>query len=126
MGMIFHLISIAVFTLAGAAGLWYAEQASIPLAPVIVILPVLIIAAAIVMLAYRVYGLQTAQYTLEREGVHLRWGLRAVTIPIDRILWIHPADELSISLPAAKDFLSRRAARRMPATRRWNGGIPGS
>ena len=105
MGLIFHLSSIAVFTLVGAASLWYAEQASISPVPAVVLLPVLFIAAAIVMLAYRIYALRTAEYTLEREGLHLRWGLRIETIPIDRVLWIHPADELSVSIPRPRFYL---------------------
>jgi hypothetical protein len=105
MGLIFHLSSIGLFTLAGAASLGYADQASISPVPAIVLIPFLVIAIALVLLAYRIYALQTAQYTLEREGIQLRWGLRTETIPIDKVLWIHPADDLTIALPRPRIYL---------------------
>ena len=50
---------------------------------------------------YRLYALQNASYIIARDGVHLRWGARREQIPMDEILWVHPAAELPapVSLP---------------------------
>ncbi len=34
-----------------------------------------------------------------REGIRLRWGLRVEEIPMDHVLWIHPASDLTSPLP---------------------------
>jgi hypothetical protein len=99
MGLIFHLVLIGLIAITGLVGSWLASQASI--GPAFMLFLLLPIAAIVIMpmLVYRVYGLQTAGYTLERNGVHLSWGLRVEDIPIDQILWMHPANELSSPLP---------------------------
>ncbi|MCE1253443.1 MAG: PH domain-containing protein [Anaerolineae bacterium] len=51
-----------------------------------------------VLLIYRAYALFQARYVLEREGLRLRWGLRAEDIPISRIEWIRPVNELGFDL----------------------------
>ena len=50
------------------------------------------------LLIYRAYALFQARYVLEREGLRLRWGLRAEDIPISMIEWIRPANELGFHL----------------------------
>lgn len=48
---------------------------------------------------YRGYALMNAFYRLERDGLRLRWGLRAEDIPLPEIEWVRPARELGFSLP---------------------------
>lgn len=48
---------------------------------------------------YRGYALMNAYYRLERDGLRLRWGLRAEDIPLPEIEWVRPARELGFSLP---------------------------
>ena len=48
---------------------------------------------------YRLYALATAAYTFERDGLRLRWGLRAEDIPIPVIEWVRPASDLVLPLP---------------------------
>ena len=57
---------------------------------------------------FRTYALLRAKYLLERDGIRLRWGLRAEDIPLANIQWIQPASELDqvLSLP----FLSMPGA----------------
>ena len=105
MGLIFHLYGLVILALVVIASLWQASQASISPAFILYLLPALAAAAAVPLLAYRVYALQTAVYTLEREGLRLRWGLRSEVIPIHDVLWIHPADQLSASLPHPRIYL---------------------
>ncbi len=64
------------------------------------------------MVIYRLYALLNAHYTIERDGLRLRWGLRAEDIPILDVEWVRPASELVLSLP--RPFLS------------WPGALLGS
>jgi hypothetical protein len=111
MGFIFHIAVSLLFTLASLFGLWQASQASIGLMFMLYLLPVLVAIIIVPVLAYRVYALQTAVYILEREGIRVRWGLRSEDIPMDDVLWVHPAAELSAPLP-------------LPALR-WPGAVLG-
>lgn len=95
-GLIFHSISLLLLVAAGLAGLWQAAEASI--SP-IQLLPVLAAAVIGPILAYRIYAIRTATYTLMRDGVRLRWGLRTEQIPITDVLWVYPVAELSAPLP---------------------------
>jgi hypothetical protein len=47
---------------------------------------------------YRLYSLAQGVYTLERDGLSIRWGLRAEDIPLPSIEWIRPANELGFAL----------------------------
>ncbi len=51
------------------------------------------------LLIYNLYGLLNATYTLERDGLRLRWGLRAEDIPLQEIEWMRNARELGFVLP---------------------------
>jgi len=99
MGLIFHIISIILLALLALGGQWQAARANISPMSIFNMLPVL--AAAIIgpILAYRIYALRSAVYTLERDGIHLRWGLRSEDIPMNQVLWVHPAANLSAPLP---------------------------
>lgn len=47
---------------------------------------------------YRGYALLRADYTLERDGLHLRWGLRSEDIPLAEIEWVRSAADLASEL----------------------------
>jgi Bacterial PH domain len=111
MGLIFHITVILLFTLASLISLWLVSQASIGPMFMLYLLPVLAAVIIVPILAYRIYALQTASYILEREGIRVRWGLRSEDIPMDDVLWVHPAAELSVRLP-------------LPALR-WPGAVLG-
>ena len=59
----------------------------------------LLICLPLAWLLYCIYALLNASYTLEREGLRLRWGLRAEDIPIPEIEWVRPASDLVLPLP---------------------------
>jgi hypothetical protein len=40
-----------------------------------------------------------ARYSLERDGLRLRWGLRAEDIPLPDVEWVRPASDLAFRLP---------------------------
>jgi len=52
-----------------------------------------------VFVVYRGYALLQAGYLLERDGLRLRWGLRAEDIPLMDVEWVRPASELGFHLP---------------------------
>jgi len=97
-GLIFYAVVILVFVLAGVIGLWQAAHASIGPLFLLYLLPTLVAIAVIPWFSYHAYALQNASYTLERDGIRLRWGLRLEDIPIDNVLWVHPASELDAPL----------------------------
>lgn len=99
LGIAFQLLLIIIFLAAAVLGLWQAIYTDIGPMLIIYLLPGLFAVFLIPMLAYRIYGLRTAFYALEREGIHLRWGLRVEDIPIDHILWVHKKEELERHLP---------------------------
>jgi hypothetical protein len=50
------------------------------------------------LVIYRTYALMVATYTVDRDGLRLRWGLRAEDIPIPDIQWVRPASDLVLPL----------------------------
>ena len=48
---------------------------------------------------YRGLALIRASYTIERDGLRLRWGLRGEDIPLPDIEWIRPASDMGFNLP---------------------------
>ena len=89
---------MALLIVLGLQGLWQASRASIGPSFVISLIPLIIAAIGLPLLGYRVYALQTAYYTIQREGLRLRWGLRQEEIPITAILWVHLDEELKEKL----------------------------
>jgi hypothetical protein len=51
------------------------------------------------LLLYRSFALAQSSYTLDRDGLRLRWGLRGEDIPLPQIEWVRPAAELGFRLP---------------------------
>jgi hypothetical protein len=111
-GRLFHQAALVVFSLVGMVGLWQAAQATIGPVFLMYLLPALAALGAVPALAYRYYDLLNSSYTLEREGVRLRWGLRLEVIPIEEVLWVRPASELGRALPLPR--------------LRWPGALVGS
>jgi hypothetical protein len=51
------------------------------------------------LLSYRVYALTRANYSLDRERLVLKWGLRVEQIPIANIEWVRPPETLNSNPP---------------------------
>lgn len=60
-----------------------------------VLLP-LISLPIIILLIYRLYGLLTARYTIDRDGLRLRWGLAYDDIPIHQLARVDRAEVLGL------------------------------
>jgi len=59
----------------------------------------LIFFAPLPLISYRAYSLLRASYRLERNGLRLRWGLRAEDIPLPEIEWARKVTDLAVNLP---------------------------
>ncbi len=98
-GLIIHLALLLALALSGGYGLVRASQADIGLAFLLSLAPLFLAIGLGPLMAYRAYALYTAQYTIEREGLRLRWGLRVEEIPINEVLWVKLGSELNRRLP---------------------------
>lgn len=85
-------------TLAGAWGLWKAFHTSVGLTFLLYLTPFILAVPLVPFLIYHLSNLENANYTLARDSIKLRWGLRIETIPMVNVQWIHPATDLGGSL----------------------------
>lgn len=51
------------------------------------------------VVAYRLFALLRARYSVFREGISLQWGLRTEEIPINEIEWVRMASDMTFNLP---------------------------
>ena len=98
-GRIVHLGMIALLIIGAVLGLWSITRAQVGPTFLLYLLPTLVALVAGPYLIYRLYTLQHAVYTLERDQVRLQWGWRVEVIPTPEIRWIRPAADLRVPLP---------------------------
>jgi hypothetical protein len=98
-GLIIHVIGILAASTAGLLGLWHAANAQIGLSFLLYLIPILIALVLVPLFGYRAYALWRASYTLQRDGIQLKWGLREETISMHTINWVRDAQELGAKLP---------------------------
>ncbi len=48
---------------------------------------------------YRAYTLYTTSYSLTRNGLELKWGLRKEVLPLNAIEWVRPINEMGFHIP---------------------------
>jgi hypothetical protein len=97
--VIFHIAAVIAIGALSAWGVWQSAQADIGPVFLLYLLPALLAAGALPFLLYRLYALRTGSYSIERDGLRLRWGLRYEDIPMNKVVWVHPAGDLSAPLP---------------------------
>lgn len=97
-GLAIH-IALA-FLLAGGGGvlLWLAFQQPGGGFLTLYLFAALLLVALLAVIAYRAYALLHASYTIERDGLSLRWGLRREDIPLTELEWIRPVDDLATQI----------------------------
>lgn len=98
-GLILRGVGVAALGLAGTACLLLSLRQQVGAMFVVLLLLSIVFYLPIPLAAYRAYALLNASYTLERDGLRLRWGLRAEDIPLPEIEWVRPAAELGFHLP---------------------------
>jgi hypothetical protein len=98
-GIILHGV-IALGLIAGCGvSLWLAMRQDVGSYFVLLLLLALVLFAPLFMVLYRAYALLQGRYAIERNGVRIRWGLRAEDIPLPDIEWVRPASDLVFNLP---------------------------
>jgi hypothetical protein len=98
-GLIFHIATGLVLSGTAALVFLLVNQRAAGSNFVLGILFSVLLAAPLPLLVYRGYALTQADYTLDRDGLRLRWGLRGEDIPLPLIEWVRPANEMGFRLP---------------------------
>ena len=98
-GLLFH--SAVILILGGGSGLAIVQAVNQQVGTyfVLFLLLAVFLFAPIPFLIYRGYALIRASYKLDRDGLHLRWGLRAEDIPLVDVAWVRWAANLPVRLP---------------------------
>ncbi|MBI3158636.1 MAG: hypothetical protein HYZ26_03425 [Chloroflexi bacterium] len=103
-GVLAHLLLL--LGLGGASLALFGQATRAALGPVFLaaLLGSLALALPLPLTFYRLYGLLRSAYVIERDGIRLRWGLRAEHIPVDQVLWVELAEDLvrPLDLPAPR------------------------
>ncbi len=98
-GLLFHGGAILALAATSAISFLLGLEQTVGIYIVLLLLLSLILFAPLPVIIYRGYALLRASYHLEREGLRLRWGLRAEDIPLPDIEWIRRASDLPKDLP---------------------------
>jgi hypothetical protein len=99
LGTIVLLVLVAVFMGTGVLGLVQMAEVQAGMAFLASIVPVALALVLVPFLFYRLLALQRSSYVLERDGIHLMWGLRSEDIPMEAVMWVGDAQDLGYALP---------------------------
>ncbi len=97
-GITLHVIIILL--LMGGCGVlvWQAFQQSGGILLVLDLLGAVVLLGLLPFVGYRGYALINGIYSLKRDGLRIRWGLRAEDIPLSEVTWVRPATDLEVPL----------------------------
>lgn len=98
-GLIFHAAVSLLLGGAGGTAFWLALQQEVGVYFMLWMLFSVLFLAPLPLILYRAYALVQARYILDRDGLRIRWGLRAEDIPLPDVEWIRPANEMGFDLP---------------------------
>jgi hypothetical protein len=98
-GFLFNLIILLLLVVAGGWSIFEASQTEVGLPFLLYLILGLIAFGMALVFAYRVRALLNATYELDRNSIHLSWGLRAEEIPMDKVLWANLASEMEPAVP---------------------------
>ncbi len=98
-GLIIHIGLLLISLGVGAVFFLMATQQQAGVAFMLYLLAALLLLAPAPLLAYRAYALLGAGYALQRDGLRIRWGLRAEDIPLPQVEWVRAASDLGYALP---------------------------
>lgn len=101
-GIVTHVIIIITLMAGCGVLVWQAFQQSGGILLVVYLLGVVVLFGLLPIAGYRGYALLNGVYSLKRDGLRIRWGLRAEDIPLSEVTWVRPATDLEvpIKLPA--------------------------
>ena len=95
-------INLFILLILGGGGVWSVLQASRTEVGTSFLLYLLIGLLGISftpVFAYRLRALRGAFYEVKRDGIRLKWGLRAEDIPMDKVLWVNHAHDMEPAVP---------------------------
>lgn len=98
-GLLVHGLIIAALLAVLIISLWQVFQVSV--GPSFALYVVLALGSFIVLpiLGYRAYALMKANYLLDRDNLHIAWGLRGEDVPISDVEWVRSPHDLATPLP---------------------------
>jgi hypothetical protein len=97
-GLILHVVLFLLLT-AGIVVLMFqifTRPVGWPLA--LYLIGSLLLIALLPFIAYRGYALLHGSYTIERDGLRVRWGLRSEDVPLTEVMWVREAADLVLPL----------------------------
>ncbi len=97
--MLLHILAAFGFLAVSAVSLTFALQQQVSGFFALLLLLSVAFFIPLPVVLYRAYALYNAAYTIERDGVRIRWGLRAEDIPLTEIEWVRPVSDLGFHLP---------------------------
>jgi len=92
--MALHAGAVLVLAAATGLGFWQLLQTSIGPLFVFELVLALFSTCLVPLFIYRLYALWGAYYVVERDCIHLHWGLRAEDIPMKSIQWVYTRAEI--------------------------------
>lgn len=98
-GLIIHIGLVLILLGVGAVFFLLATQQQAGIEFMLYLLIALALLVPVPLLAYRAYALLRAGYDLHRDGLRIRWGLRAEDIPLPKVEWVRSVHDLGYSLP---------------------------
>jgi hypothetical protein len=98
LGLILNLTAAVLLTVATGTSLTIAFTLPIGRTFFLLFLLGIVLLLPLGGVLYRIYALLVASYTVDRDGLRLRWGLRAEDIPIPDVQWVRPASDLVLPL----------------------------
>ena len=97
-GLVFQGVLVLILWAGGGLAFWSSLRQDSGSNVIFYLMLSVFLLAPTPLLLYRLYALLQASYTLERDGLRIRWGLRGEDIPLPQIEWIRPANELGFPL----------------------------
>ena len=98
-GLILHIGAALLLAGASAVCFWQLSRLEAQASFLWLLLAGLVLLSPLPVVLYNIFALARARYTLEREGLRLRWGLRGEDIPLQDIEWLRDAQDLGFPLP---------------------------
>ena len=99
LGLAVNLAAMALLAGAGMWALWSSTHFELGADFLVRMLGGALVLVLVPAFAYRAYALWSAKYSLDRNGLSLRWGLRGEDIPIDEVRWVREASDLGEPVP---------------------------
>lgn len=102
MGMVVHVFLILILIAGCVVLVWQAFLQAGGVLLVVFLLAAVALFALLPFMVYRAYALLHGVYSLKRDGLRIRWGLRAEDVPLSEVTWVRPATDLEspLRLPA--------------------------